>query len=226
MSIRPGALKTRGAGSARRAGLALTSLAMVITLPACSSQDAVPTAIAPTSASPTALTAAELAELRRLELLAWASDVCRARSQVRSAVLDLPASLLVLPSAGTSVEDQLQSQIDAGLDEITVAMASLGSALGQAPIDYQEASDIAVEINSKGDSFTLSRRAAEDSLRAVSEAGNPIEAGLALADASVRVKEAFDSGVDFLQTVEDVTRPLRGELGEAFDQAPGCNDDR
>ncbi len=224
MSFCHGALKAQGAGSARRVGLALTALAIVLALPACSGEDAAPTAIAPTSASPTALSAAELAELRRLELLAWASDVCRARSQVRAAVLDLPASLLVLPSAGTSVEDQLQRQIDTGLDEITVAMASLGSALGQAPIDYQEASDIAVEINSKGDSFTLSRSAAEDSVRAVAEAGNPLEVALALADASARVKEAFDSGVDFLQTVDGVTRPVRGELGEAFDQAPGCQD--
>lgn len=209
---------------ARGAVLVLSALVMTLALPGCSGQDAAPTVAAPASASPTALSPAALAELRRIELRNWASGVCRARAQVRSAVLDLPTALLVPPNVGTSVEDQLQSQIDAGLDEITAAMATLGTALGRAPIDYQEASDMATQINGKGERFASSRQAAEDSLRAVADAGNPVAAALALADASNRAKEAFDAGVDFLQTVDAATRPVRGELRQAFDQAPGCDD--
>lgn len=221
-------LEALNVGRTWRAGrpcLALGALVVSLALAGCSSQEAAPNVVAPTSASPTALSPAELAELRRIELLTWAGTVCQARSQVRAAVLDLPAALLVPPSAGTSVEDQLQSQIDAGLEGITAAMTRLGTVLGQAPIDYQEASDIATEINGKAESFTASRQAAEESLRAVADAGNPVATALALADAATRAQAAFESGVDFLKTVDATTRPVRGELGQAFDQAPGCIDD-
>ena len=169
---------------------------------------------APPAASPTPDPAVALAR--------WAGGVCVARDGVGATLIDFGKDLTFDPNSGVSAADQFQAQLDAHLDEINAAMENLGTALGQVPIDYVEASGIITEVQGSGDELLKARDETAKHLAAAREAEDPLSLAAALVQAGSSAKATFDAGKEFIRVLDEATGPKRGELGDAFAAAPQC----
>lgn len=169
---------------------------------------------APPAASPTPDPAVALAR--------WAGGVCVARDGVGATLIDFGKDLTFDPNSGVSAADQFQAQLDAHLDEINAAMENLGTALGQVPIDYVEASGIITEVQGSGDELLKARDETAKHIAAAREAEDPLSLAAALVQAGSSAKATFDAGKEFIRVLDEATGPKRGELGDAFAAAPQC----
>ena len=169
---------------------------------------------APPAASPTPDPAVALAR--------WAGGVCVARDGVGATLIDFGKDLTFDPNSGVSAADQFQAQLDAHLDEINAAMENLGTALGQVPIDYVEASGIITEVQGRGDELLKARDETAKHIAAAREAEDPLSLAAALVQAGSSAKATFDAGKEFIRVLDEATGPKRGELGDAFAAAPQC----
>ena len=169
---------------------------------------------APPAASPTPDPAVALAR--------WAGGVCVARDGVGATLIDFGKDLTFDPNSGVSAADQFQAQLDAHLDEINAAMENLGTALGQVPIDYVEASGVITEVQGSGDELLKARDETAKHIAAAREAEDPLSLAAALVQAGSSAKATFDAGKEFIRVLDEATGPKRGELGDAFAAAPQC----
>ena len=169
---------------------------------------------APPAASPTPDPAVALAR--------WAGGVCVARDGVGATLIDFGKDLTFDPNSGVSAADQFQAQLDAHLDEINAAMENLGTALGQVPIDYVEASGIITEVQGSGDELLKARDETAKHIAAARDAEDPLSLAAALVQAGSSAKATFDAGKEFIRVLDEATGPKRGELGDAFAAAPQC----
>lgn len=173
--------------------------------------------------TPRPLSSAEIAARQQAERIAWASKVCRARDDIGQSLAALPGLALDDAWSAVTSPDQSREHLQAGLDQVTTDMASLGSAIGQAPIDYIEANDAIAAILERQQAFTAARDDAQQSIAAITGAGNPVQVVAALGASAEAIKRAYQAGVDVITTLDEVTSPTRGELREAFQAAPACD---
>ena len=118
--------------------------------------------------------------------------------------------------------DQFQTQLDGQMAGVTAAMDSLGSVLGQVPVDYVEASALVSTLEASGDLVSTHRDETMKQLTAVKDAGDPLTMAAALVQAGVSAKATYEAGRVFISQLNDGTATTRGEMGRAFDEAPLC----
>lgn len=209
-----------------RAVVCAAALAVIL-LPGCSSDSGEASASGESGASPGATSSTPTPSPTPTptptpEIVLWAGEVCVARDAFVDTLVEFAKNLEYDPSSGEDVGQQFQRQLEDNLDEFTVASDNLGAALGKVPLDYAKALPALAGMQENVDALNVAKDEALARLGEARSAGDPVNFGLALMQAGISAKEAYDAGSQVAEGLSELSQATEGDAGEAFRIAPEC----
>lgn len=99
---------------------------------------------------------------------------------------------------------------------------NLGAALGKVPLDYAKALPALAGMQENVDALNVAKDEALARLGEARSAGDPVNFGLALMQAGISAKEAYDAGSQVAEGLSELSQATEGDAGEAFRIAPEC----
>lgn len=208
----------------RGKALAVIAVIAVALVSGCSSDsgDAGGSTAAPESSSSTPTPSPTPTPTPTPEIILWAGEVCVARDAFVDTLVEFAKNLEYDPSSGEDVGQQFQRQLEANLDEFTVAADDLGAALGKVPLDYAKALPALADMQENVDALNVAKDDAVARLGEARNAGDPVNFGLALVQAGIAAKDVYDAGSKVADGLSELSQATEGDAGEAFRIAPEC----
>lgn len=157
------------------------------------------------------------------EIIVWASDVCAARDELISSVVDVAGSLEYDPDDPASIGEQFQEQIPGQLDGVDAAASELGAALGGIPLDYVDAAVAIPLLQERLTALDLAKDEALGHVDAARGAGNPVGAGVEWLQAAASAKATYDAALLVKDSLDELVASADGDIRDAFATAPGCS---
>lgn len=154
----------------------------------------------------------------------WAGEVCVARDNLTAAVSTLGRNLSYDVTSDRSALEQIDRQLRLQVLSVADAANQVGTTLTAAPVDFVAANDVVVSVTKAKDDATEAVDEATASLDAMMSADDILTGVAEAGKALVAAKAAFEAGQVLVTTVTDATSTATGELQEAFDAAPQCQD--
>jgi hypothetical protein len=198
----------------RRGIVGAVLLATVVLATGCSSAEEAGQASPTPSPTPTPTPAS----------VVWAGEVCVARDNLTAAVGALGRNLSYDVTSDRSALEQIDRQLRVQVLSVADAANGVGTALTAAPVDFVAANDLVVSVTKVKDDAAEAVDAATASLDAMMSADDILTGVAEAGKALVAAKAAFEAGQALVTTVADATSTATGELQEAFDAAPQCQD--
>lgn len=200
----------------RRVVAVAAAAIVALSLAACGSDDAssAPSSAAAPSPTPTPTPAS----------VVWAGSVCVERDNLAAAVSALGRNLSYDITSDRSALEQIDRQLRIQVLSVGNAANQLVSALQGVPVDFQAANDLVVSVTKAKDDAQEALDAVTTSLDAMVNADSILTAVAEGGKALVGAKAAFEAGSALVGVATDATTTATGELKEAFDAAPQCQD--
>ena len=189
---------------------------LALALAGCSSGDDASSSAAATSASPSPTpTPASVV---------WAGEVCVARDGLGTAVSAFGRNLSYDVTSDRSALEQIDRQLRLQVVALGNAADQLVTALQGVPVDFQAANDLVTTVTKARTDLGESLDAARSHLDAMVSSDSILAGAAEAAQALVAAKAAFAAGQALVGATTDAVSGATGELGEAFDAAPQCQD--
>ena len=198
----------------RRALVGAAVLATALLATGCSSAEEADSASSSPSPTPTPTPSS----------VVWAGEVCLARDNLTAAVGALGRNLSYDVTSDRSALEQIDRQLRIQVLSVADAANRVGTALTGVPVDFVAANDLVVSVTKAKDDASEAVDATTASLDAMMSADSILTGVAEAGKALVAAKAAFAAGQALVTTVADATSTATGELGEAFDAAPQCQD--
>lgn len=198
----------------RRALVGAAVLATALLATGCSSAEEADSASSSPSPTPTPTPSS----------VVWAGEVCLARDNLTAAVGALGRNLSYDVTSDRSALEQIDRQLRIQVLSVADAANRVGTALTGVPVDFVAANDLVVSVTKAKDDASEAVDATTASLDAMMSADSILTGVAEAGKALVAAKAAFAAGQALVTTVTDATSTATGELGEAFDAAPQCQD--
>ena len=154
----------------------------------------------------------------------WAGEVCVARDNLTAAVSALGRNLSYDVTSDRSALEQIDRQLRLQVLSVADAANRVGTTLAAAPVDFVAANDLVMSVTKAKDDASEAVDATTSSLDAMMSASDILTGVAEAGKALVSAKAAFEAGQALVTTVTDATSTAKGELQEAFDAAPQCQD--
>lgn len=154
----------------------------------------------------------------------WAGAVCVERDNLSAAVAALGRNLSYDITSDRSALEQIDRQLRIQVLSVGNAANGLVTALQGVPVDFQAANDLVVSVTKAKDDAQEAFDAVTTSLDAMVNADSVLTAVAEGGKALVAAKAAFEAGSALVSVATDATSTASGELKEAFDAAPECQD--
>lgn len=202
----------------RRRGL-IVSLAMAsaLLLAACASEAESEASSSTPSPSPTPTPTPSS--------VVWAGEVCVERDNLSAAVSALGRNLSYDITSDRSALEQIDRQLRVQILSVGNAANGLVTALQGVPVDFQAANDLVVSVTKAKNDTQEALDAVVTSLDAMVNADSILTGVAEGGRALVSAKAAFEAGSALVSVASDATRTATGDLKEAFDAAPQCQDE-
>lgn len=154
----------------------------------------------------------------------WAGDVCVGFDGVKTSVSALGSNLSYDVTSDRSALDQIDRQLRIQMISIGNSIDNLNAALATVPVDFVAANDLVVTLTKSGNDTKAAANEVTSRLEAAGGADNLVSAAAEIGGAVVAAKAAFEAGQVFVSAIGDATSTASGDLREAFDAAPECQD--
>jgi hypothetical protein len=194
-----------------QAGAAVVFL-MTMALGGCSSSDVATVSSAPPSPSPTPSS------------VVWAGDVCVAFTDVKKAVGAIGRNLSYDVTADKTALEQIDRQLRLQALSLADSTDRLLSTLREVPVDFVAANDMVTTLTKSGSDTKEAVGQVTVHLDAAVSADNVFTGAAEATQAVAAGKAAFEAGKAFVGGITDATSTASGELKQAFDAAPACQE--
>ena len=196
----------------RRVLVAATALIVALVSAGCGSDEAADATAPSPSPTPTPTS------------VVWAGQVCEDRDNLSAAVSALGSNLSYDVTSDRSALEQIDRQLRVQVLSVADAANRVGTTLAGAPVDFVAANDLVVSVTKAKDDASEAIDATTASLDAMMSAGDILTGVAEAGKALVGAKAAFEAAQALVTTVTDATSTASGELQEAFDAAPQCQE--
>jgi len=198
----------------RRVLVAATALIVALVSAGCGSDEAADATAPSPSPTPTPTPTS----------VVWAGQVCEDRDNLSAAVSALGSNLSYDVTSDRSALEQIDRQLRVQVLSVADAANRVGTTLAGAPVDFVAANDLVVSVTKAKDDASEAIDATTASLDAMMSAGDILTGVAEAGKALVGAKAAFEAAQALVTTVTDATSTASGELQEAFDAAPQCQE--
>lgn len=196
------------------ARLGVATVLLGIALSGCTSSDVATGSSAPPTPTPTPTPSS----------VVWAGDVCLAFADVKLAVGALGRNLSYDVTADKSALEQIDKQLRLQVLSLADSADRLQATLREVPVDFAAANDMVVTLTKSSTDTKEAVNQVTTHLDAAVNADNVVTGVAEAGQAIVAGKAAFEAGKAFVQGISDATSTASGELKDAFDAAPACQE--